>query len=63
MKRLFERFYSLKGIGSFCGGFDHATVLHAIKTVNNDMETDPVYKGKIVEIEKIVTSKIARLQE
>jgi chromosomal replication initiator protein len=43
---------SLATIGSQIGGKDHATVLHACKTVNNLMETDRRFKGFIDEIEK-----------
>ncbi len=43
---------SLATIGSQIGGKDHATVLHACKTVNNLLETDKLFKGQIEEIEK-----------
>ncbi|HLO57197.1 MAG TPA: chromosomal replication initiator protein DnaA [Bacteroidales bacterium] len=43
---------SLATIGSQIGGKDHATVLHACKTVNNLVETDKQFKGQIEEIEK-----------
>ncbi len=43
---------SLATIGSQIGGKDHATVLHACKTVNNLLETDKHFKGQIDEIEK-----------
>ncbi len=43
---------SLASIGASCGGKDHATVLHAFKTVNNLMETDKRFRGFIDEIEK-----------
>jgi chromosomal replication initiator protein len=43
---------SLATIGAQIGGKDHATVLHACKTVNNLMETDRRFKGFIDEIEK-----------
>jgi len=43
---------SLATIGSQIGGKDHATVLHACKTVNNLIETDKRFKGFIEEIEK-----------
>ena len=31
--------HSLKKIGEFIGGFDHATVLHSVNVVNNMLET------------------------
>lgn len=43
---------SLATIGSQIGGKDHATVLHACKTVNNLMDTDKSFKYQIEEIEK-----------
>ena len=43
---------SLATIGLQIGGKDHATVLHACKTVNNLMETDKQFKNQIEEIEK-----------
>ena len=43
---------SLASIGLQCGGKDHATVLHACRTVNNLMETDKKFKVYIEEIEK-----------
>lgn len=43
---------SLASIGLQCGGKDHATVLHACRTVNNLMETDKKFRVYIDEIEK-----------
>ncbi|MEQ1732508.1 MAG: chromosomal replication initiator protein DnaA [Bacteroidia bacterium] len=43
---------SLATIGQHCGGKDHATVLHACRTVNNLMETDKRFKSYIEEIDK-----------
>jgi len=43
---------SLAAIGAEIGGKDHATVLHAYKTVNNLMETDKAFKLQMDEIEK-----------
>ncbi len=43
---------SLATIGMHCGGKDHATVLHACRTVNNLMDTDKRFKNYIVELEK-----------
>ena len=42
---------SLKSIGTQLGKKDHATVLHAINTVNNLMETDRRFKNQIEELE------------
>jgi len=43
---------SLSTIGSVIGGKDHATVLHACKTVNNLIETDKRFKNQVEDIEK-----------
>jgi chromosomal replication initiator protein len=43
---------SLATIGAQIGGKDHATVLHACKTVNNLIETDKQFKNQVEEIEK-----------
>lgn len=43
---------SLASIGSQIGGKDHATVLHACKTVNNLIDTDKRFKIYINELEK-----------
>lgn len=43
---------SLATIGSQIGGKDHATVLHACKTVNNLIDTDKRFRMQIDEIEK-----------
>lgn len=43
---------SLAAIGSQIGNKDHATVLHACKTVNNLKETDKNFKLFVEEIEK-----------
>jgi chromosomal replication initiator protein len=43
---------SLASIGANIGGKDHATVLHACKTVNNLMETDKRFKSYIEDIDK-----------
>jgi chromosomal replication initiator protein len=46
---------SLAMIGKHCGNKDHATVLHACKTVNNLADTDKRFKGYITDIEKKLT--------
>jgi chromosomal replication initiator protein len=46
---------SLAMIGKHCGNKDHATVLHACKTVNNLADTDKQFKGYISDIEKKLT--------
>jgi chromosomal replication initiator protein len=50
---------SLSSIGAHCGGKDHATVLHACRTVNNLIETDKKFKASVQDLQKkiSVTSK------
>jgi len=43
---------SLANIGAHCGGKDHATVLHACRTVNNLQETDKQFRGYLEDLEK-----------
>ncbi|MEO6902562.1 MAG: chromosomal replication initiator protein DnaA [Bacteroidia bacterium] len=46
---------SLATIGLHCGGKDHATVLHACRTVNNLLDTDKRFKVYIDELNKKIT--------
>ncbi|MCF8460395.1 MAG: chromosomal replication initiator protein DnaA [Flavobacteriales bacterium] len=43
---------SLATIGAQCGGKDHATVLHAYRTVNNLIETDKQFRSYITDLDK-----------
>ena len=43
---------SLKAIGQMFGGRDHSTVIYSIKTVQDLMETDLVFKDTVAELEK-----------
>jgi chromosomal replication initiator protein len=43
---------SLAMIGQQCGGRDHATVIHALKTVSNLLDTDKKFRALASEIEK-----------
>lgn len=46
---------SLASIGAQCGGKDHATVLHACKTVNNLLDTDKRFKIYIDDLDKKIS--------
>ncbi len=46
---------SLANIGAHCGGKDHATVLHACRTVINLSETDKQFRNYLEELEKKLT--------
>ena len=50
---------SLSVIGMHCGGKDHATVLHACRTVNNLIDTDKKFRASVQELQKkiSITSK------
>lgn len=43
---------SLTSIGLHCGNKDHATVLHACKTVKNLHETDKSFRGYVEDLQK-----------
>ena len=43
---------SLNTIGLHCGNKDHATVLHAVKTVNNLIDTDKQFRVYVEDIDK-----------
>ncbi|MFP4471037.1 MAG: chromosomal replication initiator protein DnaA [Bacteroidales bacterium] len=43
---------SLTAIGLQCGNKDHATVLHACKTVKNLIDTDKVFRGYVDDLDK-----------
>jgi chromosomal replication initiator protein len=47
---------SIVDIGIEWGDFDHSTVLHACKTVNNLIDTDKKFKDKVGEIDKLITA-------
>jgi chromosomal replication initiator protein len=46
---------SLASIGAHCGGKDHATVLHACRTVMNLSETDKQFRAYLEDLEKKLT--------
>ncbi|WP_291778449.1 chromosomal replication initiator protein DnaA [Cecembia sp.] len=44
--------HSLKSIGYHFGGRDHSTVIHAVQTVNDFMETDTSFRNSVNELKK-----------
>jgi len=44
--------HSLKSIGYHFGGRDHSTVIHAVQTVNDIMETDSSFRNSVLELKK-----------
>ncbi len=45
--------FTLKKIGEYFGGKDHATVSHSVKTVKNEIFSNSEYKKEIEELNKI----------
>jgi chromosomal replication initiator protein len=48
---------SLAIIGLNCGNKDHATVLHAIRTINNLIETDKQFRSYVKDLERKIKVK------
>ena len=44
--------FSLKSIGYHFGGRDHSTVIHAVQSVNDLIDTDRKFKASVEELEK-----------
>ena len=44
--------HSLKSIGYHFGGRDHSTVIHAVQTVNDLMETDSTFRNSVNDLKK-----------
>ena len=44
--------HSLKSIGNHFGGRDHSTVIHAVQSVNDMMDTDNIFKNSINDLKK-----------
>jgi chromosomal replication initiator protein len=47
---------ALAGIGSLLGRYDHATVLHACKTIEGQMQVDKELQKSLDEIEKLLVA-------
>ena len=47
---------ALAGIGSILGRYDHATVLHACKTIEGQLQVDKELQKSIDEIEKLMVA-------
>ena len=46
---------SLKSIGFHFGGRDHSTVIHAVQSVNDMIDTDNIFKKNIKEINRRIS--------
>ena len=51
---------SLKSIGFHFGGRDHSTVIHAVQSVNDMIDTDSIFKNNIDEINRRITNNYFR---
>lgn len=49
--------HSLKSIGYHFGGRDHSTVIHAVQSVNNMVETDARFRAQMQELQKKLKMK------
>ncbi len=50
--------HSLKSIGYHFGGRDHSTVIHAVQSVNDLMDTNSTFKSSIEELKKKFKMKV-----
>ena len=44
--------HSLKSIGNHFGGRDHSTVIHAVQSVNDMIDTDNIFRNNIQDLKK-----------
>ena len=51
--------HSLKAIGAYFGGRDHSTVIHAVQSVDDMMDTNSHFKSQIESLRKKLKMKIA----
>jgi chromosomal replication initiator protein len=49
---------SLNQTGMEFGGLNHATVIHAVQTVNNILTYDKLYTRKFKDVEHLITQKL-----
>ena len=49
--------FSTSKIGKFIGNKDHATVLHACKTVKGQLEVDKSFSAEVQEIESLLKKR------
>ena len=52
---------SLKVIGDSFGGRDHSTVIHSLKTVQDMMDTDLLFKDKVNTLVKKVQTTLVNV--
>ena len=49
--------HSLKSIGSHFGGRDHSTVIHALQSVSDMIDTDARFRSSVKELKKKFSMK------
>ncbi len=49
---------SLKSIGAHFGGYDHTTVMHALKSIDNLLDTDAAFAAQFAQLEPRVLSGV-----
>jgi chromosomal replication initiator protein len=50
--------HSLKSIGYQFGGRDHSTVIHAVQSVNDMIDTNTTFKASVEEIRKKLKMRV-----
>lgn len=50
--------HSLKSIGQYCGGRDHSTVIHALQTVKDMLETVPQFKTSFEALQRKIKLRL-----
>ena len=51
--------HSLKDIGDFLGGFDHTTIMLAVRKIQNLIDTEPAFNQLVKDIEHLLRLKAA----
>ena len=54
---------SLKQVGNYLGGFDHTTVIHGIKTINNRIDTEELLAVKRDKIDADIWRRLNDSQQ
>jgi chromosomal replication initiator protein len=50
--------HSLKSIGYYFGGRDHSTVIHALQSVSNMLDTEPHFKLSFKDLQRKIKFKV-----
>lgn len=52
--------HSLKSIGYYCGGRDHSTVIYALQSVNDMLDTEPQFRSSLEEIKQKIKLRLPK---